>query len=301
MAHIPVMVAEVLQYLDPKPGQHFVDCTLGEGGHTAAILERTAPGGRVLAFDLDPEAIAMVKDKLASFGDRLTAVNANFSSIESTVGNEKFGPVSGVLLDLGFSSAHIEERHRGFSFMKDEPLDMRYSGSASIGGGQQLTAAEIVNSWPKDEIAHIIAEYGEERCAMNIAAAIVTARRKERILTTTQLVNIIRSAVPGNYEQGRIHPATRTFQAIRIAVNDELGSITETLPRALNVLEVGGVIVSIAFHSLEDRICKQFFSEQEKNGALEVLTPKPLVASDAEVNDNPRSRSAKLRAARKIK
>ncbi len=299
MAHVPVMVAEVLRHLNPKPGKHFIDCTLGDGGHSRAILAETAPNGKVLGFDIDPEAIKVTKANLSEFGERLIAINANFNDMSTVVSREGFGPVSGVLLDFGFSSPQIEERGRGFSFQRDEPLDMRFSGGAMIGGGQELTAAEIVNSWPKDELVRILAEYGEERFADQIAAAIVTARRKQRMFTTAPLVEVIRNAVPAKYEQGRIHPATRTFQALRIAVNDELGNIERVLPQALQVLELGGVLVSIAFHSLEDRIIKDFFKSQESSGTLEVLTDTPEVAGEKETNQNPRARSAKLRAARR--
>jgi len=299
MAHVPVMVTEVLRFLEPAPGLNFIDCTLGDGGHSREILEKTAPDGRVLGFDLDPEAIATVKNALAAYGDRLIPVNASYTELATVVERERFGPVSGVLMDFGFSSAQLSDRGRGFSFEKDEPLDMRYSGGAAVGGGQELTAAEIVNSWPKSEIAHVLAEYGEERFSLDIAEALVTARRKARIIGTRQLVGIVAGAVPANYEQGRINPATRTFQALRIAVNDELGSIERVLPQALAATGPDGVIVSIAFHSLEDRIVKTFLKGQAEAGAIELLTPKPLIPSEQEIARNSRSRSAKLRAARK--
>jgi 16S rRNA (cytosine1402-N4)-methyltransferase len=176
---------------------------------------------------------------------------------------------------------------------------MRYSGGAAS-AGQELTAAEIVNSWSKDDLRRIIAEYGEERFASDIAGAIVTARRKARLETTLPLVEVIRSAVPKDYEQGRINPATRTFQALRIAVNDELGSITTTLPRAFDVLAPGGVLITISFHSLEDRLCKRFMSDRQKAGTMETLTSRPVTPTGRETETNPRSRSAKLRAAKKL-
>ncbi len=293
------MVEEVVKFLAPKPGMNFIDCTLGDGGHSAAILERTSPDGKVLGFDLDPQAIKVTRENLKEFKDRLLAVNESYTKLLEVVSGEKFGPVSGVLMDFGFSSPQLEDRGRGFSFLRDEPLDMRYAGSAMINGGYELTAAEIVNSWPKSEISKVIADYGEERMADQIASAIVAARRDKRIIGTTQLIEVIKAAVPKNYEQGRIHPATRTFQALRIAVNDELGSIERVLPQALAATKKGGAIVSIAFHSLEDRIVKDFFKEQEATGTIEILTPKPLVASVEEEKTNPRARSAKLRAARK--
>lgn len=299
MAHVPVMVEEVIKFLAPKPGMNFIDCTLGDGGHSSAILRLTAPAGKVLGFDLDPEAIKVTRENLKEFGNRLVAINASYTDMETVVKREGFGPARGVLMDFGFSSPQLEDRGRGFSFQRDEPLDMRYAGNAMINGGYELTAAEIVNSWPKAEISKVIADYGEERMADRIASAIVTARRGERILTTVQLVKVIKGAVPGNYEQGRIHPATRTFQALRIAVNDELGSIERVLPLALAATEHGGTIVSIVFHSLEDRIVKNFFKEQESAGTVEILTAKPLTASEKEEKENPRARSAKMRVARK--
>ena len=292
MAHVPVMVEEVMKFLAPSAGRNFVDCTLGDGGHAAEILRRTSPDGKVLGFDLDSEAIKVVRENLKEFGDRLVAINASYVELGETVKAENFGPIAGVLADFGFSSPQLEERGRGFSFQRDEPLDMSYRAE-----GLHLTAAEIVNTWTLKDITRVLAEYGEERMAGKIASAIVKARRDKHIISTVQLVNIIKSAVPKNYEHGRIHPATRTFQALRIATNDELGSVEALLPQALSVVEGGGRLVCISFHSLEDRIVKNFMKEMEKAGRLEILTDKPIIATDEENIKNPRARSAKLRAA----
>jgi 16S rRNA (cytosine1402-N4)-methyltransferase len=295
MAHVPVLTEEVLKLLNPQPGDNFVDATLGDGGHSAALLERTAPDGKVLAFDLDAEAVKAGSENLKKFGERVILVNGNYATLAETAEREQFGPIAGVLADFGFSSPQIEDRLRGFSFQRDEPLDMRYDAV-----GNPLTAAEIVNTWPKDELVRILAEYGEERMANRIASAIIAARRSKSIISTAALVYVIVTAVPPNYEHGRIHPATRTFQALRIAVNDELDSIGKVLPQALAVVKSGGVLAFISFHSLEDRLVKEFFKKAESDQKIKILTKKPIIAGDREIAGNSRSRSAKLRAAAKL-
>jgi len=292
MAHVPVLTEEVMKFLAPKPGDNFIDCTLGDGGHTAAILHLTAPDGKVLGFDLDSEAVKVVRKNLESFGSRFVARNESYANLAVAVAEENFGPVAGVLMDFGFSSPQLEDRNRGFSFLRDEPLDMSYSTQPG-----HTTAAEIVNTWTKDEITRVLAEYGEEHLAERIASGIVKARHHQHIISTLQLVEAIKSSVPKNYEHGRIHPATRTFQALRIAANDELGSIEKVLPQALSAVERGGRLVCISFHSLEDRIVKTFFKEMSAKRRIEILTPKPVAAQEKEIQNNPRSRSAKLRAA----
>ena len=292
MAHVPVLTEEVMKFLAPKPGDNFIDCTLGDGGHSAAILHLTAPVGKVLGFDLDSDAVKVVRKNLESFGSRLVARNESYVNLAVAVAEENFGPAAGILMDFGFSSPQLEERNRGFSFLRDEPLDMSYSTAEG-----HTTAAEIVNTWPKDEITRVLAEYGEEHLAGRIASAVIKARREKHIISTVQLVEVIKSAVPKNYEHGRIHPATRTFQALRIAANDELGSIEKVLPQALSAIKPGGRLVCISFHSLEDRIVKTFFKEMSAARKIEILTPKPVTAQEKEIQNNPRSRSAKLRAA----
>ncbi len=292
MAHVPVLMDEVIKFLDPKKNENFIDCTLGDGGHSAELLRRTAPNGKVLGFDLDSEAVKVVRKNLEAFGSRLIVRNESYANLAKAVAEENFGAADGVLTDFGFSSPQLEERGRGFSFQRDEPLDMSYSTAAD-----HLTAAEIVNTWTKDEITRVIAEFGEEHLAERIAAKIVSARHHKHIISTVQLVDVIKAAVPKNYEHGRIHPATRTFQALRIAVNGELDSVNAVLPQALAALKPGGRLVCISFHSLEDRIVKSFFKEMSVKRKIEILTPKPVTATEKEIQNNPRSRSAKLRAA----
>jgi 16S rRNA (cytosine1402-N4)-methyltransferase len=292
MAHVPVLTEEVMKFLDPRSGDNFIDCTLGDGGHAAAILHRTAPDGKVLGFDLDSEAVKVVRKNLEEFDARLIVRNESYANLIAAVAEENFGPVAGVLMDLGFSSPQLEDRNRGFSFQRDEPLDMSYSTAPG-----HTTAAEIVNTWTKDEVTRVLAEYGEEHLAERIASGIVKARHQKHIISTVQLTDVIKASVPKNYEHGRIHPATRTFQALRIAVNGELASVEKVLPQALSAIKPGGRLVCISFHSLEDRIVKTFFKEMSAKRRMEILTLKPVTATEKEIQNNPRSRSAKLRAA----
>jgi len=292
--HIPVLKKEVLQYLDPKPNENFIDCTFGQGGHTAAILEKSKPSGKVLGIELDNELYQRLKLRMAEFPiskfqipKRSILTNDSYTNLKKIVEKYSFRPVQGILFDLGMSSWHLEESGRGFTFLKDEPLDMRYNPE------NDLTAEKIVNNYSQEKIEKILKEYGEERFAKRIAKRIIQARPK-KIKSTFQLVEIIKKAVPG--KRTKIHPATRTFQALRIAVNDELNNFKKALFQAVEVLEKGGRIVIISFHSLEDRIVKNFF----KDSNLKVLTKKPIIPSQEEIKINPRSRSAKLRAAIKI-
>lgn len=293
--HVPVMPDEVLKLLAPKPGQDFIDGTLGGGGHAEKILEATAPNGRLLALDLDPEALKAASERLKSFGDGAVFVQGNYREVDTYAKKHGFESVDGALLDLGVSSHEFDTAERGFSFRKEGPLDMRFSSD------QEFTAATIVNSWLPEKLEEIFREYGEEKFAKRIAEAIVRQRTEERITTTTQLEKIIWGAVPAEARHGKIHPATRVFQALRIAVNDELGALSEALPKLVKRLKVGGRIAVISFHSLEDRIVKQFFVEEEKAGRLQRLTKKPVTPTDAEVTQNPRARSAKLRVAERVK
>ena len=290
--HIPVLQNEVAKFLDPKPNNDYVDCTIGEGGHAQAILEKILPNGKLLGIDLTEELIEALKLKFKDFKQNLVLVCDNFSNLKEIAEKHGFRNVSGVLFDLGLSSWHLEKSGKGFSFMREEPLDMRYEGGVS--------AEEIVDGCSEEEIARILKEFGEERFARRIAKTIVEKRRVKPIKTTFQLVDVVRSAVPLWYQKRRIHFATKTFQALRIAVNGELENLKETLPQAVDILKTGGKIVVISFHSLEDRIVKNFFRENSKNGKLKILTKKPVVPTIEEVRVNPRARSAKLRVAVKI-
>jgi len=279
--HQPVMLSEALDLLNVQPGGVYVDATFGGGGHTRGIIER---GGQVLALDQDPDAHKRA-ERLGGVAIRF--VKDNFRNLEAVLASQGLPPVNGILADLGVSSFHFDDPDRGFSYQQEGPLDMRMGDSGP-------TAAEIVNTLPEEELANIIWRYGEERQSRRIARAIVAARVKEPIETTTQLAEIIRRAV-GFRKAG--HPARRTFQALRIYVNDELGALTELLEAAGRVLAPGGRLVVISFHSLEDRIVKHFLRDDPR---FQVLTKKPLVASATEQEKNPRSRSAKLRAGERI-
>ena len=288
--HIPVLQKEVIEYLDPKPNENFIDCTIGEGGHTLAILEKNGPEGKVLGIEWDPELYKNLKKEIPrwNLGKRVVLVNDSYTNLKEIVEREKFQPVSGILFDLGFSSWHLEESGRGFSFEKNEPLDMRYNLE------NPLTAEKIVNNWPEREIEKILREYGEERFARRIAREIVQERKIKPIKITFQLVETIKKATPIWYHHRKIHPATRTFQALRIAVNDELKNLEIALPQAVEILEKDGKLAVISFHSLEDRIVKNFFREN-----LKVITKKPIKPSLEEIELNRRSRPAKLRVGAK--
>lgn len=295
--HIPVLVGEVIEYLNPQPGENFIDGTCGAAGHTLAILEKNYPDGKAMCFDWDSESLerakSIVTEKDGKLLERTIFINDSYANLKkNTVGNN-FSPINGILLDLGFSSDQLEASGRGFSFLKDEPLDMRYSQA------NDLPAREIINHWQKDEIEKIIKEYGEEPWARKISEAIVSFRKVKTILTTKELLSVIAMVIPQKLQHARIHFATRTFQALRIAVNDELGNLQRFLPEAVDALASGGRLAVISFHSLEDRIVKNFFREQAKAGRGKILTKKPIIAGEAEIQINPRSRSAKLRVFKK--
>jgi 16S rRNA (cytosine1402-N4)-methyltransferase len=291
MVHIPVLQKEVLQYLDPKPNDNFIDCTIDGGGHALIILEKIKPNGRILGIDLDEEIIRNLEIKKQELDtNNLILVPGNYVNLKEIVEKLNFRPINGILLDLGMSSGQLEESGRGFSFQKNEPLDMRYS---KIRG--KITAADILNNFTEHEIENILRGYGEERFSRKIAREIILAKEIRPVETTFQLVEIIKKAIPGRCQKGKLHFATRTFQALRITVNSELDNLKKVLPQAIEVLAPGGRIVIISFHSLEDRIVKKFFREKGQN--LKILTKKPIGASSEETKSNSRSRSAKLRAA----
>jgi 16S rRNA (cytosine1402-N4)-methyltransferase len=304
--HKPVLLKEVIEWLNVEKNKNYVDCTIGEGGHTREILKRNGPNGKVLGIEIDPELYQKLKkEKL----ERLILVNGSFSNLKEIVKRENFGPTSGILFDLGLSSWHLEKSGRGFSFLKDEPLIMRYDWNpaknillrSSGVSSKELSAEKIVNEWSEREIERILREYGEERFAKRISREIVKTRKIKPIKTTLQLVEIVKKAMPSFCRRKNIHFATKTFQALRIAVNNELENLKIALPMAIDVLEKGGRLVVISFHSLEDRIVKNFFKEKEKEGLIKILTKKPIKPSKEEIKQNPRSRSAKLRSALKIK
>ncbi len=302
--HIPVLLAPVLEALRPAPGGRYVDGTLGAGGHAAAILEASSPDGRLLGFDRDTAALSAAAARLARFGDRVSVIHGSYASMAAAAPARGFAGADGILLDLGYSSLQIDDPARGFSFREAGPLDMRYDAR------QSLRAADLVNGLPVDELADLIYRYGEDRNARRIAQAIAAARP---LADTRTLAEVIARACPPSRE--RIHPATRTFQALRIVVNDELGELARALPAALALLRPGGRLAVISFHSLEDRIVKQFMRRESTDclcppeqpictcghrATLSLLTRKPVEASAAEIAANPRARSAKLRAARRL-
>lgn len=291
--HIPVLLKEVIEYLNPQPNENFIDATIGEGGHSLAILKKIAPQGKVLGVELDSAIYETVKNKLKN-EKRLILVNDSYVNIKKIVKEKQFQPVNGILFDLGMCSWQIDESKRGFSYLKDEPLDMRFSPK------NILTAAEIVNFWKIEDLEKILRDYGEEKYARRIALAIKEDRRKKRIVGTQELVEILKKALPKNYDNYRLHPAVRTFQALRIAVNNELENLKMGLILASEILAPQGKIVVISFHSLEDRIVKFFFRDNAKQNTLKILTKKPITSSQEEIKNNIRSRSAKLRAALKI-
>ena len=292
--HIPVLKKELLEILDPEPNQNFIDCTIGNAGHSLAILERTKPGGKILGIDQDPKQIENCKLQIKNFKERVILVCDNFVNLKEIVKKYDFKNVKGILFDLGLSSWHLEKSGRGFTFQKDEPIDMRYNKNS------ELTAEKILNEWPEKEIEKILKEYGQERFAKRISKKIIEEKKVSPIKTTFRLVKITREATPSWYHHKKIHFATRTFQALRIAVNDELGNLKKVFPQALEILERNGKLVVISFHSLEDRIVKNFFKENSKRGLLKIITKKPIRPSTEEIKSNPRSRSARLRSALKL-
>ena len=289
--HIPVLKEEAIQLLNVKPNKNFIDATCGNGGHALAILEKNGPQGRVLAIDRSPEQVENCNLRTKSYSQRIKVINGNFANLAEITERENFKNIKGILFDLGLSSWHLEQSGRGFSFKKSEPLDMRFNPES------QLTAQKILNSWSNPELAKIFKEYGEEKFSERIVQEIVNSRQAKPITNTLQLVEIIRKVVPAFYKRQKIHFATKTFQALRLAVNQELINIESALPQALNILEAEGRMVLISFQSLEDRIVKNFFREKAGEGKLEILTKKPIVPSLNEIKINPRARSAKLRAA----
>lgn len=287
-AHVPVLQEEVVALFRPRPGGRYLDATVGLGGHAEAILRASAPTGIVIGLDCDAEALALAAGRLAVFGDRLVLRHGRYEALRELVGSaERF---DGILFDLGVSSLHLDAAERGFSFTQSGPLDMR------MDRGTGATAAELLDRLSERELADLIFEWGEERWSRRIARAIVTARQERSLATTADLAAVVARSIPRRLWPRHIHPATRTFQALRIAVNRELVGLGPALEDATRLLTPGGRAVAISFHSLEDRIVKQTWRRLEAEGSVRVLTKRPITPGPAELSANPRSRSAKLRA-----
>jgi len=304
VTHTPVLLEETIQALGVQPGGRYVDCTVGAGGHAAAILEGSSPGGQLLGIDADPDAIKAASERLKAYGGSVLLVNENFMNLQAICFKHDFYPVHGILFDLGLSSLQLDDNRRGFSFQHDGPLDMRLSPS------QLVTAADIVNTLSESKLAHLLQAYGEEGYSRQIARHIVSRRP---IRTTLELVQVVEKVVPRI--RGRIHPATRTFQALRIAVNHELEHLEMALAQAVSLLGFEGRLVVISYHSLEDRVVKQFMHREARDclcpprmpvcvcghkASLRIINRKVVTPSLAEIQANPRSRSARLRAAERV-
>jgi len=309
--HIPVMLSEVIEYLKPEAGEYFIDGTLGGAGYTIEIAKKIGGKGKILSIDLDKLAIKNAKAKIKEANlKNIIIAKGTFADLETIVEKEfkikqKF---NGIVLDLGLSSTQLDDRKRGFSFKEDAPLDMSFEGN-------NISTKEIINNYNENELTEIIKNYGEEKFAKKIAQEIIKYRSNQLIKTTNELVEIIKKAIPKKYHYAKIHPATKTFQALRIATNQELSALETVLPQALKLLKPNGRIVVVAYHSLEDRIVKHFFKKQNQNcicpkelpickcnnkAKIQILTKKPLLPGNQEIKNNPRARSAKMRVAQKI-
>lgn len=302
--HKPVLYQEIIHALQPRNGGRYVDGTLGAGGHARGILEACAPDGHLLGLDVDSNALAIARETLAPYEGRIHLVQASHITLSEQLQKLQWNSIDGIVLDLGASSMQFDTPERGFSFMQDGPLDMRFGINAN------MTAEEIINTFDEKELADIIFKYGEDRDAKKIAKAIVMHRP---LHTTGQLVAVIEKASPRRGD--KIHPATQTFQALRIVVNDELATVEKTLPQAISSLKSGGRCAVISFHSLEDRIVKDYFREQskelinppyekiyeqEREAVIKIINKKPITPTEAEMKENPRARSAKLRVVEKL-
>ena len=307
--HKSVLLQECIDALNIRPDGIYLDGTLGGAGHSSQIARRLTEGGRLIGVDRDRTALAAAKERLAPYADRVTLVHSNFAEIDAILESLGIPAVDGMLFDLGVSSPQLDDASRGFSYMADAPLDMRMDKD------DVLTAGEVVNTWPQGELRRILYDYGEERYAPQIAAAICRAREKAPVETTLELVDIIRSAMPAQALREKQHPAKRSFQAIRIAVNDELGAVSRMMQAAVGRLNPGGRLAVITFHSLEDRIVKSEMQQAArgctcppefpvcvcgKKPLVKLVTRKPIVSGPAELEENPRARSAKLRVAEKL-
>jgi len=303
--HVPVLLNETIEGLQVQPGRYFIDCTVGSGGHAAAILERILPGGKLLGIDADSEAIRIAEARFSDYSEVVSLVNDNFVNLKAICSKYKFYPVDGIFLDLGVSSQQLDTAQRGFSFQREASLDMRFDSR------QGLTAADIINTFPEQELAHIIKEYGEERHSRRIAQHVVQSRP---ITSTVQLAQVVEQTLVR--KRARIHPATRTFMAFRIAVNRELDNLKVALEQTINLLRFRGRLVVISYHSLEDRIVKEFMRREASSclcppgtvvcrcghvPSLKLISRKVIRPTSLEIESNPRSRSAKMRIAERLK
>ena len=292
--HVPVMHREVVEFLNPKLGGCFLDGTLGLAGHSSLIAERIGASGHLIALDRDEQSLALAKSKLAGFKGRLDLVHSDFCDFDVVLKKLGVDAVDGMLFDLGISSFQLDDPKRGFSFRSDGPLDMRMDQNNPV------AARDLVNTLAEEELANIIFNFGEERFSRRIARAIVQYRSHKLIETAKELEEVVFTSVPVSYRRQRLHPATRTFQALRIAVNRELESLNMVMEKYAGYLKVGGRIGVIAFHSLEDRIVKDNFRASSKNGVMSSVVKKPLRPSEEEIQINPRARSARFRVAERI-
>ncbi len=308
--HLPVLLEEAVDSLDCRPGGIYVDGTLGGGGHAAEIMKRIMPGGRLVGIDADPEALKEAGARLEPYRSNVIFYKGNFGNIAAILAGLGIGKVDGILLDLGVSSHQLETAGRGFSFARDAQLDMRLDQT------EGRTAFDLVNGFSEEELEKIFREYGEERMARRIAAAVALSRKEAPIRTTGELAEIVSGAVPAAARRGKIHPATRVFQALRIAVNNELGNLEKALADGFELLETGGRFAVISFHSLEDRMVKTYFRSWEKGctcppdfpfctchkqGRAKLIARKAIKAGPAEIEKNPRARSARLRTVMRIR
>jgi 16S rRNA (cytosine1402-N4)-methyltransferase len=292
--HTPVMLNEVLNCLNLAPGKTIIDATIGVAGHSEGILERIWPGGRLIGIDQDQESLKIAGEKLARFAGHYECVHGNFKDIATIIKETNIEKIDAVLFDLGISSFQLDDPCRGFSFQQEGPLDMRLDRT------NHISAYDLVNNLNEEEISTLLWNFGQERWHNRIAHRLIQEREKQPITTTSQLVDIVWHALPSRYRYQRIHPATRTFQAMRIAVNRELEVLEVAIVKAIDLLEKAGRICVISFHSLEDRIVKHSFKKAALDGKLEIITSKPLTPTRAEIQENPASRSAKLRAGEKL-
>jgi 16S rRNA (cytosine1402-N4)-methyltransferase len=307
--HIPVLLDEVLKFIQPKADENFIDATLGGGGYTKAILERTAPNGRVMSFDLDDSAIVVAQTQLSDFFSRIVYIHENYSKLKTKINEYQFNKICGIVCDLGYSSLQIEDKTRGFSFESEGQLDLRYNIKT------ELTADEILHTWSEKNLVEILKNYGQEPLAYRIVKEILFIRKKTKI-TGQVLKEIVEKVYAKKWHTpSRIHPATRVWQALRIAVNDEFEHLRNFLPQAIEVMQKDGILAIVSFHSLEDKIVKEYFKTEARDcicpkeaticvcqhkARIKILTKKPVVPSQAEITRNPRSRSAKLRVVQKI-